>query len=98
MLKKRAQKQPYSAGNAAAFILLIGLLVVLYVMLVPSQYRDELLYGAAVQSKLLIDATIDWTTHPVREEWGNRRLPPTCTEQLPEVEQLAEKRWQEYGF
>lgn len=60
--------------------------------------RDELAYGASLQSKFLIDATIDWTTHPIREEWGNRRLPPTCTEQLPEVEKLVESRWSEYGF
>ena len=60
--------------------------------------RDELLYGAGRQNKLLIDATIDWTKHPIREEWGNRRLPPTCTEQLPEVEKLVDSRWPEYGI
>jgi len=60
--------------------------------------RDELVYGAGLQSKVLIDATIDWVTHPLRKEWGNRRLPPTCTEQLPEIEKLVESRWQEYGF
>ena len=60
--------------------------------------RDELLYGAGRQNKLLIDATIDWTKHPIREDWGNRRLPPTCTEQLPEVEKLVDSRWREYGI
>jgi len=60
--------------------------------------RDELVYGAGLQSKVLIDATIDWVTHPLRKEWGNRRLPPTCTEQLPEIEKLVETRWQEYGL
>jgi len=63
-----------------------------------SDDRDEILYGAGRQNKLLIDATIDWTTHPVRPEWGNRRIPPTCTEQLPEIEKLVERRRQEYGF
>ena len=63
-----------------------------------SEDRNELLYGAGRQNKLLIDATIDWEKHPVREEWGNRRLPPTCTEQLPEIEELVASRWQEYGI
>jgi len=60
--------------------------------------RDEMVYGASLQNKVLIDATIDWATHPLREEWGNRRLPPTCTEQLPEIKRLVETRWQEYGL
>ncbi len=60
--------------------------------------RDALVYGASLQNKLLIDATVNWTTHPVRAEWGNRRLPYTCTEQLPDVERLVESRWQEYGL
>jgi len=63
-----------------------------------SEDRDEMLYGAGRQNKLLIDATVDWATHPIRKEWGNRRLPPTCTEQLPEVEKLVDSRWQEYGI
>lgn len=60
--------------------------------------RDELTYGASLQSKFLIDATINWRRHPIRKEWGNRRIPPTCTEPLPEVAKLVEKRWQEYGL
>jgi 4-hydroxy-3-polyprenylbenzoate decarboxylase len=60
--------------------------------------KDELLYGASLQNKMLIDATTNWRRHPVRKEWGNRRLPPICTEQLPEVEQLVSSRWREYGF
>ena len=60
--------------------------------------RDELAYGASLQNKFLIDATVDWTTHPLKEEWGNRRLPPTCTEQLPEVIKFVENRWAEYGL
>lgn len=63
-----------------------------------SEAEDELRYGAALQNKLLIDATIDWTTHPVRKEWGGRRLPPTCTEPLPEMVELVQKRWNEYGL
>lgn len=63
-----------------------------------AEARDELLYGAALQNKLLIDATVDWTTHPVSEEWGGRRLPPICTEPLPELVEMVRKRWQEYGL
>ncbi|MFH0913899.1 MAG: UbiD family decarboxylase [Chloroflexota bacterium] len=59
---------------------------------------DEVTYGAGKQNHMLIDATIDWETHPIREEWGNRRYPPRCTDMLPEVEKLVEQRWPEYGI
>lgn len=58
----------------------------------------DLRYGAGLGSKLLIDATIDWTTHPIKEEWGGRRLPPTSTHHFTEAVELVQKRWQEYGF
>jgi 4-hydroxy-3-polyprenylbenzoate decarboxylase len=65
---------------------------------IPWELKQELKYGGSPQNKLLIDATIDWTKHPVRKEWGNRRYPPTCAETLPEIEELVTDRWQEYGF
>ncbi|MFC2003808.1 UbiD family decarboxylase [Chloroflexota bacterium] len=65
---------------------------------VSSENRDEIRFGAGLQNKLLIDATIDWTAHPIREAWGNRRIPPTCTGSPPELEELVQKRWKEYGF
>jgi UbiD family decarboxylase len=65
---------------------------------VPYDFRDELAYGASVQNKLLIDATIDWETNPVRAEWGNKRFPPNCNYSRPETEKLVEKRWKEYGL
>jgi 3-polyprenyl-4-hydroxybenzoate decarboxylase len=65
---------------------------------VPYDFRDELAYGASVQNKLLIDATIDWETHPIREEWGNKRFPPNCNYSKPETEKLVEKKWKEYGL
>jgi len=58
----------------------------------------DLKYGSGIGSKLLIDATLDWTTHPVREEWGGRRLPPSPTHHFTEAAELVKKRWQEYGF
>lgn len=60
--------------------------------------RDEWKYGAGIQNKLLIDATIDWRKHPVRPEWGNKRYPPYCADTDPEIDQLVEKRWPEYGL
>ncbi len=64
----------------------------------PLEDRDEQRYGTVSQNNLLIDATIDWRLHPIREEWGNRRFPPICTETPPEIERLVEQRWKEYGF
>lgn len=67
----------------------------------PSQAaedKDELKYGSGNINRLLIDATIDWNTHPRREEWGNRRFPPRCGEAPPEIQELVKRRWSEYGF
>jgi len=59
--------------------------------------RDEIKYGSPLQNKVLIDATVDWTTHPKRAEWGGKRLPPKCTESPDEIVKLVNKRWVEYG-
>jgi 4-hydroxy-3-polyprenylbenzoate decarboxylase len=59
---------------------------------------DEQTYGAGKQNRMLIDATINWESHPIREEFGNKRYPARCTDMLPEIEELVERRWQEYGF
>lgn len=60
--------------------------------------KDELKYGAGKVNRLLMDATIDWETHPKREEWGNKRFPPKCIEASPDIQELVKKRWKEYGF
>lgn len=60
--------------------------------------RDEWTYGGGVQNKVLIDATIDWRKHPIRDEYVGKRFPPKCGESTPEIIALVEKRWQEYGF
>lgn len=60
--------------------------------------RDEIKYGSPLQDKVLIDATVDWTTHPKRIEWGGERFPPKCTESPPEIVEIVDKRWAEYGF
>jgi len=64
----------------------------------PRELKDELKYGATPLNKVLYDATIDWVKHPVREEWSDRRFPPSSTEMPPEIERLVEQRWKEYGF
>jgi 4-hydroxy-3-polyprenylbenzoate decarboxylase len=50
------------------------------------------------QVKLLIDATVDWETHPPRAEFGGKRFSPKCTKNPPEIEKLVTDRWAEYGF
>jgi len=60
--------------------------------------KDDLKYGAGLGSNLLIDATINWKTHPKRPEWGNRRYPPTTFGSRPEIEELVRRRWTEYGL
>jgi len=58
--------------------------------------RDELAFGSGNISRLLIDAAVNWKDHPPRKEWENKRLPPRCTESLPEIKDLVDKRWKEY--
>jgi UbiD family decarboxylase len=65
---------------------------------VPYDLRDELEYGASIQNKLLIDATTDWQTNPLRSEWGNQRFPPSCVSSRPETIELVANRWKEYGI
>jgi len=60
--------------------------------------QDELEYGQALQDKLLIDATLDWTAHPRRDDWGGKRVSPDCNEPSPGIRRLVQERWQEYGL
>jgi 4-hydroxy-3-polyprenylbenzoate decarboxylase len=63
-----------------------------------SDAQDVMEYGQALINKVLIDATIDWVTHPRSERWGGRRLSPDCMQPAPEVKELVGRRWQEYGI
>lgn len=67
---------------------------------IPPEYRDEIKYGVGMQNKLLIDATVDWETHPIQADWWGipRRIPPRCTESVPEIKKLVQSRWPEYGI
>jgi len=62
-----------------------------------AEEQDEIEYGQALSSKLLIDATVDWTTHPRRPYWGGRRLSPNCFVPTAEVSATVARRWAEYG-
>jgi len=64
-------------------------------MPVEDKYELE---GTVQENKLLIDATTRWDEFPIREEWDNKRFPPTCTKVLPEIEELVKRRWKEYGL
>jgi len=60
--------------------------------------QDEMAWGTALQTHLLIDATVDWRTHPIRPEWGGRRTPPDATTNPPHIVEKVTQRWKEYGF
>jgi 4-hydroxy-3-polyprenylbenzoate decarboxylase len=60
--------------------------------------KDEFAFGNALENKLLIDATVDWTTHPPCSEWQGRRISPDTSLPLPETAELVRRRWQEYGI
>ena len=64
---------------------------------VPLEQRDNVKYGHGKWTRVLIDATVNWDLE-IQEQYGGRREAPKCTELPPEVEQLINKRWQEYGF
>jgi UbiD family decarboxylase len=64
----------------------------------PPESRAELKFGTGLQKKLLIDATIDWETHPARKEWQNSRYPQSAIELSSETQALIDSRWKEYGL
>ena len=64
----------------------------------PPESRAELQFGTGLQKKLLIDATTDWETHQIREEWGNKRYPASALELTPDIQEMVERRWKEYGL
>ena len=62
----------------------------------PLAEQDEIEYGQALGSKVLIDATVDWTTHPRREDWQGRRLPPNCQYPDAATDRLVTENWEKY--
>ncbi len=63
----------------------------------PISERDELKYGAGKWTRVLIDATVNWDLEP-QEQYGGRREPPLCTVIPPEIDELLDRRWLEYGL
>lgn len=64
---------------------------------IPLKERDALKYGQGKNSKVLIDATVNWELEP-EEQYGGKRFPPLCTVPDPEDQALVERRWKEYGI
>jgi 4-hydroxy-3-polyprenylbenzoate decarboxylase len=60
--------------------------------------REMMANGAPTGNKLLIDATVDWVTHPRLQEFGGRRLFPECNIPSQATSDLLNRRWKEYGF
>ncbi|MFC2013424.1 UbiD family decarboxylase [Chloroflexota bacterium] len=64
---------------------------------VPLPQRDELKYGGGRWTRVLTDATVNWDLEP-EEQYGGERQPPMCTDISPEIAELINRRWHEYGF
>ncbi len=64
---------------------------------VPLEQRDVMKYGDGIWRRMLIDATISWDLEP-RPEYDGKRFPPLGTEISPQMQELIQRRWKEYGF
>lgn len=64
---------------------------------IPLPQRDIMKYGQGKWTRVLIDATVNWDLEP-EERYGGRREPPLCTQILPEIAELINQRWAEYGI
>lgn len=64
----------------------------------PEHLQDEVTFGSGLQTRLLIDATVDWRANPPRPEWDGRRLPPVAYRSPPHIVEQVERRWHEFGL
>lgn len=64
---------------------------------VPVSQRDIIKYGQGKWTRVLIDATVNWDLEP-QEQYGGKREPPLCTKITPEIAELINRRWHEYGI
>jgi 3-polyprenyl-4-hydroxybenzoate decarboxylase len=64
---------------------------------VPVSQRDIIKYGPGKWTRVLIDATVNWDLEP-QEQYGGKREPPLCTKITPEIAELINRRWHEYGI
>jgi len=63
----------------------------------PLEERNVPKYGQGAWSPVLIDATVDWNLK-MEPQYGNERLPPRASDISPEMAQLVERKWKEYGL
>jgi len=54
-------------------------------------------YGSTLSSKMIIDATVDWIRHPMKEEFGGARVPTPEPRPQADFDEVKAK-WEEYGF
>ncbi|NBP73541.1 MAG: UbiD family decarboxylase, partial [Alphaproteobacteria bacterium] len=60
------------------------------------EYSNIRKYGTARWTRVLIDATRNWTFEP-NPDWGGRRMSPIASMD-PELERKIAARWNEYGI
>ena len=61
------------------------------------EYKDIPRFGGVTASRMIIDATKNWS-YGKREEWGNDFYPPVAFRLSDEDKSLLEKKWKEYGL
>ncbi|HEX6769644.1 MAG TPA: UbiD family decarboxylase, partial [Candidatus Binatia bacterium] len=64
---------------------------------VPLADRNSVKYGHGLWTRVLIDATINWTLEP-QEQYGGKRYPPLGTTISDAMTERLKMRWKEYGF
>jgi len=64
---------------------------------VPLADRNSVKYGHGLWTRVLIDATINWSLEP-QEQYGGDRYPPLGTTISDEMTATIKRRWSEYGF
>jgi 4-hydroxy-3-polyprenylbenzoate decarboxylase len=64
---------------------------------VPLPQRNIQKYGQGKWTRVLFDATVNWELEP-QEQYGGQRYPILSTEISPEMDELMNKRWKEYGL
>lgn len=63
----------------------------------PLPLRNVQKYGQGKTSRVLIDATVSWELEP-EEQYGGKRFPDLCTVLSPEIEEVINRRWEDYGI
>lgn len=64
---------------------------------VPLEDRNSVKYGHGLWTRVLVDATINWSLEP-QEQYGGNRYPPLGTTISDAMTERLNLRWKEYGF